>query len=157
VRLLAMSHDWRTPENRDMMAASITRLIELSPIPAMHVRHQSQWIAPASFCMHDFDPDMSMMDAAHWMRWFFRVELLARLGVVGAIPELQRQVNRLRDMMTISDGKFMYQLTHPYFRRWSAYTGLMLERDWRTLERRIYDLTFRSLLILHLAETDAEG
>lgn len=155
LRLLALTESWRTPENREMIAAAVTRLIELSPIPKIHVRHQSQWIAPPSFCMHDFDPDMSLMSAAQWMMWFHRIELLARLGVVAAIPELQRQVNRLRDMLALSDGWFMYQLTHVYFRRWSAYTGLMLERDWRTLERRTYDLTFRSLLILHLAETRA--
>ncbi len=153
LRLLAFTQSWRAPETCDLVAAAIRRLIAFSPIPPIHVRHGSQWIAPASFCMDDFDPDMAMLDPAHWMMWFHRIELLARLGVVGAIPELQRQVIRLREMMTLSDGRFMYQLTHPYFRRWNAYTGLMLERDWRTLERRIHDLTFRSLLILHLAET----
>lgn len=153
LRLLAFTKGWRTPENRAMMSAAVTRLIDLSPIPALRVLHGSQWIAPASFCMDNFDPDMAVLTPAGWMRWFHRTELLARLGVVSAIPELQRQVDRLRDMMILSDGRFMYPLTHSYFRRWNAYTGLMLERDWRTIERRLYDLTFRSLFILHLAET----
>ncbi|MCC6802909.1 MAG: hypothetical protein IT319_08495 [Anaerolineae bacterium] len=157
LRLLAWTRGWRTPENRAMLIAAVGRLIAFSPIPALHVLHGSQWVAPASFCMDDFDPNMAALTPAGWMRWFHRTELLARLGVVSAIPALQRQVNRLSDMMTLSDGRFMYPLTHPYFRRWNAYTGLMLERDWRTIERRLFDLTFRSLLILHLAETGGES
>lgn len=37
-----------------------------------------------------------------------------------------------------------------------AYTGLMLEPDWRDPQRRINDLTFRSLLILHYSEGCAQ-
>ena len=40
------------------------------------------------------------------------------------------------------------KLGHESFREWGAYTGLMLERDWRRPRQQINDLTFRSLLIL---------
>jgi hypothetical protein len=43
-------------------------------------------------------------------------------------------------------------LNHTYFRKWGAYTGLMLEHDWCDPQRRIYDLTFRSLIILYYVE-----
>jgi hypothetical protein len=33
--------------------------------------------------------------------------------------------------------------------------GLMVERGWQDPQRRIYDLTFRSLIILHYAEKQA--
>jgi hypothetical protein len=36
-----------------------------------------------------------------------------------------------------------------YYTNWGAYTGLMLERDWRNEQRRANDLTFRCLLIQH--------
>jgi hypothetical protein len=49
-------------------------------------------------------------------------------------------------------GKFTKQLAHDYFRRWGAYTGLMLEADWRIPQRRINDLIFRSLLILNYCD-----
>ena len=61
-RLLAFTHTWRTAENRRMVAEVVKRLVELSPFPSISVRSKSQLIAPASFCVHDFDPDMGSMD-----------------------------------------------------------------------------------------------
>ncbi len=152
LRLLAFTHCWRTAENQRMLLESVQRLSDLSPLPNIHVRHQAQLIAPASFCMDDFNPDMGLLDDAHWMMWFQRMELLSRLGVVRSIPALTRQIDLLREMLAADQGRFTKALSHPYFRKWGAYTGLMLERDWHNPQRRIYDLTFRSLLILHYAE-----
>jgi hypothetical protein len=158
LRLLAFTHRWRTAENLRMLIESLQRLIDLSPLPAAYVRHKSQLIAPASFCMDDFKPDMSTLDDAHhrwdaqWLMWFHRMELLSRLGVVPALPALARQITMLREMLVAGQGRFTKALAHPNFRRWGAYTGLMLEHDWRDPRRRVYDLTFRSLLLLHYAE-----
>jgi hypothetical protein len=152
VRLLAFTHGWRTPDNQAMLARSIRRLVELSPLPAISARRNSQIIAPASFCMQDFNPRREALDPAGWMMWFHRMELLARLGVVSAIPELQAQVDELRGLLDTGGGWFTARLTHAYFKTWGAYTGLMLEPDWKSAERRVYDLTFRSLLILARSE-----
>ena len=151
LRLLALTHGWRTTANQKLVTGAIRRLIELSPLPAILVRNNSQIISPASFCMLDFNPEMSQLDGAHWMMWFHRMECLARLGVVKSIPELQRQVRTLADHLE-ADGLFTKKLSHPYFARWGAYSGLMLEDNWRTPNKRIYDLSFRSKLILHYAE-----
>ncbi len=149
LRLLAMTQNWRIPENCKMMGESIQHIVRLSPIPNIHVRHKSQLIAPASFCMDNFTPDMKWLIDAEWMQWFHRMELLARLGVVNQIPELKVQVQTLTDILEKGQGVFTKKLSHPYFQKWGAYTGLMLEKDWRLPQRRINDLTFRSLLILH--------
>ncbi|MBZ0286902.1 MAG: hypothetical protein K8I30_04760 [Anaerolineae bacterium] len=153
LRLLAFTQSWRTPENRAMLAESIQKLVELSPIPNIYLRYKSQLIAPAAVFMHDFNPELAQLDDAGWMGWFHRVELLARLGVVGAVPTLQRQADDLRAMLTAHDGRFTGRLTHSYFKKWSAYSGLMLEQDWKAPARRAYDLTFRSRLILHYADS----
>jgi hypothetical protein len=152
LRLLAFSQQWRTAQNQQLMIDSLQRLIDLSPLPTAHVRHKSQLIAPALFCMDDFKPDMSTLDDAHWLMWFHRMELLSRLGIVPALPALARQIAVLREMLAAGQGRFTKALAHSYFRKWGAYTGLMLEHDWRDPRRRIYDLTFRSMLILHYAE-----
>jgi hypothetical protein len=99
--------------------------------------------------MDDFRPNLSTISNAQWMQWFHRMELLARLGVVKQIPELERQVQILSNILLESGGIFTKKLSHLYFQRWGAYTGLALENDWRMAQRRINDLTFRSLLILH--------
>jgi hypothetical protein len=105
LRLLAFTHSWRTIENQKLVADGVKRLIKLSPLPNISVRSKSQCIAPATFCMHDFNPEMGLMDDAHWMMWFHRMECLARLGVVKAITELQRQVDALASMLD-ADGYF---------------------------------------------------
>jgi len=151
LRLLAMTFGWRTPANRRMIKKSIGRLVQLSPIPDMHVKYKSQLIAPASFGMDHFTRDMTGLKDAEWMLWFHRMELLSRLGVVNQIPELKQQVRQLENLLQEDDGIFTKKLNHVYFKKWGAYTGLMLEKDWRTPQRRINDLTFRSVLILHHA------
>jgi hypothetical protein len=149
LRLLAFTRKWRTRENLELLVKAIQRLVELSPIPDIYVRSQSQWIAPASFCMHDFNPDMQSMDDMHWMMAFHRIECLARLGTIPAIPVLRQQVDGLESLLDAGDGWFTRKLNHPYFTRWGSYTGLRLEPDWRQAKSRKYDLTFRSMLILH--------
>lgn len=149
LRLLAMTQSWRTPENCKMIMASIQQMVNLSPIPNIYVKHKSQLIAPASFCMGDFAPDMTALTDAGWMQWFHRMELLSRLGVVDQIPVLRGQVQILEQIIRTSNGSFSKKLRHPSFQKWGSYTGLALEKDWRLAQRRINDLTFRSCLILH--------
>ncbi len=149
LRLLALTHAWRTPQNLGLLAESLRRLIQLSPVPPFNVRSGSQLIAPASFCMHDFNPDFASLDGAGWMMAFHRLELLARLGVLPRLPALAARVGTLQEMLAAGSGLFPQPLSHPYFRRWGAYTGLALEPDWKSPLRRAYDLTFRSLLIEH--------
>lgn len=151
LRLLAFTRTWRTAERLDRLAGSVERLVSLSPIPAFNARHGSQLIAPASFCIHNFNPELAGLDGAGWMMWFHRMELLARLGVVKRVAALQRQVAELEEILDAGGGLFPLKLDHAYFKRWGAYTGLMLEPDWRIARRRVYDLTFRSALILHYA------
>lgn len=153
LRLLAFTRKWRTEENQAMLVKAVRRLVELSPLPNVYVRSRSQWVAPASFCMQDFNPDMESMDEAGWMMWFHRLECLARLGVIPSIPELKQQADWLESRLEAQGGWFTRKLNQPYFNRWGAYTGLRLEPDWRHTKSRIYDLTFRSMLIWHYYES----
>lgn len=147
LRILAYTSKWRTPENYRMVVAGIKKLVELSPIPQISVLQKSQLIAPASFAMQDFDPNMEKMSGAMWMQWFHRMELLSRLRVIQSISELQKQVIKLDEILKQGKEWFTRKVSHSSFLNWGCYTGLSLEKDWRTTKRRVYDLTFRSLLI----------
>jgi hypothetical protein len=149
LRLLAWTRGWRTSANQKMMAESIRNLVKLSPIPDIYVKYQTQVVAPVSFCMHHFAAHMDQLSDAEWMQWFHRMELLARLGVIHQIPELEQHVCTLENLLLENHGLFTKNLGHPYFQKWGPYTGLALEKDWRSARRRINDLTFRSLLILN--------
>ncbi len=152
LRLLAFTKTWRSKENKNIIISSIRQLIKLSPIPDILVLKGHQLIAPASFCMHDFCPDMSIFKDQDWMIWFHRMELLSRLGIVEYIEELKSQVDFLTNILNEDDGLFKKRLSHYYFTKWGTYIGLALEKDWRTEKRRICDLSFRSLLILNYLE-----
>lgn len=157
LRLLAWTRGWRTPHNLSLMAECIQKLVRLSPIPALNARYKAQLVAPASFCMDHFDPDLSALDGAGWMIWFQRMELLARLGVIHRVPELERQAEELAEMLETGGGLFTRPLSHAYFRKWGAYTGLMLESDWKEPRRRSYDLTFRCILLLHYNKSETRS
>ncbi len=153
LRLLAFTQEWRSQENIHLIGEAIQRLVELSPIPDIYVRYKSQWMAPGSFAMHDINPDMAMMDDQSWMVWFHRMEMFARLGIVATIPILSDQISFLRSILEEGEGFFTKPLSHYFFHTWGTYSGLRLEKDWRSTKRRTYDLTFRSLLILHYTES----
>ncbi len=153
LRLLAFTSSWRSPENSRIINAAITSMCDWSPIPQIYYRNRSQLIAPASFAMHDFASKLTTLDNAGWMTWFHRMELLSRLTTLSDILILQDQVLQLESILMEGDGWFTRPLAHDLFRKWGAYTGLMLEKDWRQLWRRENDLTFRSLLILTLQST----
>lgn len=153
LRLLAYTKGWRTPENRERVAAAINHLITILPFQAtgIYLKNGGQLIAPCGPLTEDFVPKLSNMGPLEWMRWFNRTELLARLGVIKYVPVLQNQINELRSMLN-QDGVFDYKLTHFSFIKWSAYSGLALEENWRSHTRRINDLTFRCLLIMHYSQ-----
>ena len=157
LRLLARTHSWRTPQNQRDMVQCIQNLVHLSPLPSMNIRYKSQMITPASFGMHHFNPDLASLDDAGWMIWFQRMEPLARLGVIQRVPELARQAETLAELLETGTGFFTRRLNHAYFKKWGAYTGLMLENDWKDPHRRTNDLTFRSILVLHYSESQTRS
>lgn len=151
LRLLAYTQPWRTSKNMDMVANSIARMIQFSPMPYAHVNKSSQLIAPAAFAMDNFTPDLRTLDDPGWMMWFHRTELLAHMGILQNGNLIAHQIEYLKALLAENNGVFTLPLKHNYFKRWGAYTGLMLEPDWRTPIHRINDLTFRSYLILDKA------
>lgn len=153
LRLLAYTNSWRNSENLDDIKKGVMRLIELSPIPSISVQWRSRAIAPASFAMHDLNPDLSRLTGEGWMAWFHRTELLSRIGVIPLLPPVIDQMAQLNTILESGRGWFMQRIAHRSFYNWGAYTGLNLERDWRSAHRRIYDLTFRCLLIRKFASS----
>jgi hypothetical protein len=151
LRLLALTHSWRTEENRQMLAKAVTRLSELSPIPEIKLLYKQQVIAPASAFMYNFNSDMASLSDFEWMMWFHRTEMIARLGIASKVQAIQKQLDYVSGMAKENEGLFTKQVSHFSFMKWSAYSGLALEDGWKTKDRRVNDLTFRWLLIQHYA------
>ena len=149
LRLLAFTFSWRTTTNIDMITRSIRRLLSLSPFPAAYVRSGPQLVAPCGILVDDLPYRTPVLSRRDCVMWFEEVELLSRLGVVEEVLELRAQATWLAGMLCANEGRFARPVAPRHFTRWSAYTGLALEKDWRSEKRRVSDLTFRSLLILY--------
>lgn len=156
LRLLAFTESWRTPDEYRMLRDAVQRLVDLSPIPYVNGLYRSQLISQGSFAMHHFRADFDEFKAKDWMRWFHRMELLSRIGVIPGVPEIRRQYDVLLRMLENGSGVFSKKHAHAYFTNWDTYGGLALEEDWKTKERYLCDLCFRSLLIRHFSQTSFE-
>jgi hypothetical protein len=147
LKLLAFTHGWRDEESTCKVKECIRHLIGLSPIPAVYIKYKGQLIAPAMLFPRDLARNLRDFTDRHWFPWFHTFELFARLGLVRDIPELSSQLDELKAILEQGGGFFRIKPQDYSFKRWSVYSGLALENDWKN-NRWINDLTFRSLLIL---------
>ena len=151
-RLLAATQGWRTVDNLSIVESAIKAWIRLEPLPAFCGMHQGKLIAPAIFGMQQIILPFDVISDAQWMVWFHRMELLARLGMLKRVSTLTTYIHDFFAWLQPWQGWFGKSIQHTHFSRWGAYTGLMLEKDWRNPQRRQFDLTFRCLLIWQFLE-----
>lgn len=149
LRLLTYTTQWRNSQNMQLLQQVIQKLIDFSPMPPTYLKIKSQLVAPAGFAMADFNPKFENLSPFEWMQTIHRLELLARLGFFFTNPTLKQQRDWLDNHLQQNKGWSNLNLNHSSFKKWGAYTGIQLEKDWRSAERRRFDLTFRILLILN--------
>ena len=89
-------------------------------------------------------------DGVHFT-YLDRTEWLCRLGIAPYIPELQAEVNILADAID-ENGICRAAIDENQLKGISTYGGQQLEVDWKTETRKLCDITFRVLLILHYAK-----
>ena len=85
--------------------------------------------------------------------YFDRVEWLCRCGLAPYLEELQREVRILQDFVS-EDGICMAPIAENQLKGFSTYGGQQLETDWKTSTRRLCDITFRALLIMHYSKNE---
>jgi hypothetical protein len=146
-RLLAATKSWQNSDNKQLIGSCVENMCRLQPIPALHVYAQNRPVAPGAFGMQVLTPDIHVMSPSEWMPWFQRMNLFAQLGVLSSSKRMSEYYEYFQRWLTEQDGWFKLPLQHTYFSKWGAYTGLMLEQNWRKDNRRKYDLTFRCLLL----------
>ncbi|MGE5630799.1 MAG: hypothetical protein ACM3TR_06835 [Caulobacteraceae bacterium] len=147
LRLLAFTDSWKNNSNLKRLAELIEHLISLSPFPDIYIKYKSQLIAPASIYPKNLKKDLRDFIDKDWFSWFHTFELFSRMGIVKEVPVLRSQLDELKGILSQGDGFFRIKPKDYCFSKWSVYTGLALEEDWRK-DKWMYDLTFRSLLIL---------
>jgi len=81
---------------------------------------------------------------------FKLMETFARCGIIPHVPKLQKIVEEIADSID-SDGICRLPRVAEDLFRTRDYYGLQLEIDWKSKTRKLCDITFRALLILHYA------
>jgi hypothetical protein len=151
LRLLAFTECWKSNSNVKRLAELIGQVIGLSPFPDIYIKYKSQFIAPASIFPKNLKKSLKDFVDQDWFSWFHTFELFARMGIVHEIPILKSQLHELKEILVQGDGFFRIKPKGYCFNKWSVYLGLALEEDWGK-DKWMYDLTFRSLLILKYSE-----
>ena len=164
--ILAFTNSWKNDEIIKMVADSVIKMMKtdqpelmsentipaswvgyplgtLGAFPTQGLSIMCGGIYPSPLTRPDpYNQDYNL----EYLEWF------ARCGIVPFIPALQKAINEI--MNYIGDDGICY-LPVKYvdlFKGWGPYGGLQLEVDWKSKTRRLCDITFRALLILHYSK-----
>ncbi|MBN1535691.1 MAG: hypothetical protein JW908_03080 [Anaerolineales bacterium] len=136
--ILAHTQGWRTPENLAHLKQAVSNLCRLS-LPHALVKCGSQLVAPA------------YLNEQHWLTpWKIHYDSEKAMWVERTILLLQASIADEKFLSVIKDfaPKFVEQWsksirnTQPFL-KWGAYSGIGLEPDWKSGERKKVDLWFR--------------
>ena len=156
--ILAHTASWKNESNVKMLAESIHKLMRtehadfvgyvpavwigrpvgpLGGFPAEGLSVKTSALRPSPIACGK--PAFYLLE---YIEWF------ARCGIVPFVPGLQETV---KDIMASVDenGICRAPVLEPALKNWGPYSGQRLEIDWKAPVRRLCDITFRALLILH--------
>ena len=161
--ILAHTDSWKNEENVRMLADAILKLMKadrpelINLIPEVWVGHtvgtlggypaqgfslQSTVLQPSPILIQNGKPKFYNFELIEW---------LARCGVVPFVSTLQEVVKQIVESVD-EDGICRTPILDSIFKGWGPYAGLQLETDWKSKTRKLCDITFRALMILHYAE-----
>ena len=157
LEILAFTDSWKTEAKIKMLAESFRRLMRTDRPEIINTR-VACWVGhavgPAWYLNEGYSISadaIGLFDPSGVHRVNFeKVEWLCRLGLYPYLPELRNEVHYIEEFIN-SDGLCTVPFYENEFRSWGPYAGLQLETDWRSKKRKLCDITFRALLILHYA------
>ncbi len=148
--ILAHTDSWKNDENIKMLAGSIKKLMRTDRLECQV--GADSWVGyvlgtvgciKEGYCV-GYDKD-----GVHYT-YLERMEWLCRLGIAPFIPQIQTEVDILSSAID-ENGICRATVDEDQFKGLSTYSGQQLEVDWKSETRKLCDITFRALLILHYA------
>jgi len=161
--ILAHTDLWKSEENIRMLADAILKLMKadkpelinlipevwtghtvgtLGGYPAQGFSLQSTVLQPSPILIQNGKPKFYNFELIEW---------LARCGVVPFVSTLQEVVKQIVESVD-EDGICRTPILDSIFKGGGPYAGLQLETDWKSKMRKLCDITFRALLILHYSD-----
>ena len=163
IAMLAVTDEWRCPENRSLMKTAVSNIIRFHPEPENVSGQFIRWGTDDKWGTYEvvwFKMSSELPEKrGQWTReWFKNLEHLSRMPFLLNVNPVKGLLEELMSLMDKTDGWFKEPVSSRSFLRWLwAYDGLALEPgnslkppyEWHSEEGRIRDLTFRCILILH--------
>jgi hypothetical protein len=163
--ILAHTNSWKNERNIKMVADSITKLMKtdrpelVNLVPASWVGYPlgtlgafpAQGLTVKVTCLLPSPMSIPYRGRSEVYQMEY-IEWFARCGVVKHIPALRKVVD---DIMRSVDDEGICHANVLEVKEWGPYCGFRLETDWKSKTRKACDITFRALLILHYANTEA--
>ena len=148
--ILAHTTSWKTDENIKILAEAIKKLMRTDR-PECQVGGDSWvgYVLGTVGCLKEGYTLGYDKDGVHYT-YLDRVEWLCRCGLAVYVPELQAEMEILANAID-KNGICRAIVDENQLKGISTYGGQQLEVDWKTDTRKLCDITFRVLLILHYA------
>ena len=148
LRILAHSQSWRTCENINLLAESVSKLYAFPQSDEMvYTYKKGQYIGPCFAFVYAQGKILEANDEQSIP--LDLLELFARCGIVKKTKELK---TKYEYMLSALDLDVNININKHQARNWSPYFGFALEEDWKTQIKMKCDLLFRVLLIIHYTE-----
>ncbi len=150
--ILAHTDSWKSEENSKMLAKSFEKLMRTDR-PEMKGVGAVSWVghplgALGAFCEgYAIRYDKNGVSVVN----LEVVEWLVRCGVHRYLVAVQNEVEAISNSID-EDGICRISADEDALHGISTYSGLQIEKDWKSEIRKLCDITFRALLILHYSE-----
>ena len=148
--ILAHTSSWKTDENVKILAEAVKKLMRTDR-PECQVGGDSwvRYVLGTVGCLKEGYALGYDKGGVHYT-YLDRVEWLCRCGLAPYIPELQAEVELLKNSID-EKGICRASVDENQLKGIGTYSGQQLETDWKTETRKLCDITFRALLIMHYA------
>jgi hypothetical protein len=150
--ILAHTNSWKSKENIEILGDSIKKLMRTDR-PELIGLGAASWVGHVLGTVGCFAEGFSIgyeKDGLHYTL-IETVEWLCKCGLTPYIEILQKEIDIIKNSIN-SDGVCEANVDDGQLKGISTYSGLQLEVDWKSPIRRLCDITFRALLILHYSE-----
>ncbi|MDD4324675.1 MAG: hypothetical protein PHR37_07610, partial [Eubacteriales bacterium] len=152
--ILAHTDSWKSNENIRMLANSFEKLMRTDRSEYIGLGAAS-WVGHVLGTVGCFAEGFATRydkDGVSVLQ-FETIEWLCRCGLYPYLKVLQDDIEIIKN--SINDKGFCETpVDEDQLKNISTYSGLQLEVDWKLPIRKLCDITFRALLILHFAEQE---
>lgn len=153
--MLAHTESWKTPENVEMLAESVKKMMKTDR-PELVGLGATSWVGHVLGTCGCFPSQGLDVVRKEYGEEVYDIEHFIWFARCGIVPKIQCLADKAGDIARAVNQDGVAEIpVGPSFRGWGPYSGQSLETDWRSKTKRNCDITFRALEVLHYSGMNA--